>query len=106
MSVLSDRPPRRVGGRDGTGYHLGLEARKLVMGVEKNKDLVRRFYDEVWDKGHVDVTASKNGKTEKLAVNPQTGALMQDKQDRGMGILFTVRHAFERRGKSLVLQAG
>jgi hypothetical protein len=30
------------------------------------------------DKGHVDVTASKNGKTEKLAVNPQTGTLPQE----------------------------
>ncbi len=25
------------------------------------------------DKDHVDVTATKNGKTQKLAVNPQTG---------------------------------
>lgn len=30
------------------------------------------------DKGHVDVTATKNGKTEKLAVNPQTGQAMPD----------------------------
>ena len=61
MSVLSDRPPRRVGGRDGTGYHLGLEARKLVMGVEKNKDLVRRFYDEVWNRGNVEFASQVFG---------------------------------------------
>jgi hypothetical protein len=30
------------------------------------------------DKSHIDVTATKNGKTEKLAVNPQTGAAMPD----------------------------
>lgn len=30
------------------------------------------------DKDHIDVTATKDGKAEKLAVNPQTGALMQD----------------------------
>ena len=30
------------------------------------------------DKDHVDVKATKNGKTEKLAVNPQTGAVTPD----------------------------
>jgi hypothetical protein len=30
------------------------------------------------DKDHVDVKAKKNGKTEKLAVNPQTGAVTPD----------------------------
>ena len=30
------------------------------------------------DKDHIDVKATKNGKTEKLAVNPVTGALMPD----------------------------
>jgi hypothetical protein len=30
------------------------------------------------DKDHIDVKATKNGKTEKLAVNPQTGAVMPD----------------------------
>ena len=30
------------------------------------------------DKDHIDVTAMKNGKAEKLAVNPQTGAVMPD----------------------------
>ena len=30
------------------------------------------------DKGHVDVTATKNGKVEKLAVDPQTGAVKTD----------------------------
>jgi preprotein translocase subunit SecF len=30
------------------------------------------------DKDHIDVRATKNGKTEKLAVNPQTGAAMPD----------------------------
>jgi hypothetical protein len=33
------------------------------------------------DKSHIDVTATKNGKTEKLAVNPSTGAVTQD-QDK------------------------
>ena len=33
------------------------------------------------DKGHIDVTAMKNGKAEKLAVNPQTGALTSDSDD-------------------------
>lgn len=33
------------------------------------------------DKSHIDVTATKNGKTEKLAVNPQTGALTSDSDD-------------------------
>ena len=30
------------------------------------------------DKGHIDVMATKNGKAEKLAANPQTGAVMPD----------------------------
>jgi peptidase YpeB-like protein len=30
------------------------------------------------DKGHVDVTATKKGKVEKLAVDPQTGAVKTD----------------------------
>ena len=30
------------------------------------------------DKGHVDVTASKNGQNQKLAINPQTGQAMAD----------------------------
>jgi outer membrane protein assembly factor BamA len=30
------------------------------------------------DKGHIDVTATKNGKTEKLAVNPETGVATPD----------------------------
>ena len=30
------------------------------------------------DKNHVDVTATKNGKVEKLAVDPQSGALKPD----------------------------
>jgi len=30
------------------------------------------------DKDHIDVRATKNGKTEKLAVNPQTGAVTPD----------------------------
>lgn len=30
------------------------------------------------DKGHVDVTATKNGRSEKLAVDPQTGAMKAD----------------------------
>ncbi len=30
------------------------------------------------DRGHVDVTASKNGTIEKLAVDPQTGAVKPD----------------------------
>lgn len=30
------------------------------------------------DKNHVDVTATKNGKSEKLAVNPQTGQSTAD----------------------------
>ena len=30
------------------------------------------------DKGQIDVMAMKNGKAEKLAVNPQTGAVMPD----------------------------
>jgi predicted aspartyl protease len=30
------------------------------------------------DKGHIDVTATKNGKTEKLAVNPETGVASPD----------------------------
>jgi peptidase YpeB-like protein len=30
------------------------------------------------DKGHVDVTATKNGKVEKLAVDSQTGAVKAD----------------------------
>jgi hypothetical protein len=30
------------------------------------------------DRDHVDVKATKNGKTEKLAVNPQTGAVAPD----------------------------
>ena len=30
------------------------------------------------DKGDIDVMATKNGKAEKLTVNPQSGALMQD----------------------------
>jgi Peptidase propeptide and YPEB domain len=30
------------------------------------------------DKDHIDVKATKNGKIEKLAVNPQTGAVMPD----------------------------
>jgi hypothetical protein len=30
------------------------------------------------DRDHVDVKATKNGKTEKLAVNPQTGAVTPD----------------------------
>ena len=30
------------------------------------------------DKDHIDVKATKNGKTEKLAINPQTGAAMPD----------------------------
>ncbi len=34
------------------------------------------------DKGHVDVMATKNGKAEKLAVNPQTGAMMPDDADK------------------------
>lgn len=33
------------------------------------------------EKGHVDVTATKNGKAEKLAVNPQTGAPTPDTDD-------------------------
>ncbi len=35
------------------------------------------------DKGHIDVMATKKGKAEKLAVNPQTGAVMPnaDKDD-------------------------
>jgi hypothetical protein len=30
------------------------------------------------EKNHVDVTATKNGKTERLAVNPQTGQARAD----------------------------
>jgi hypothetical protein len=30
------------------------------------------------DKDHVDVTATKNGKVEKLAVDPQSGAVKPD----------------------------
>lgn len=30
------------------------------------------------DENHIDVKATKNGKAEKLAVNPQTGAVMPD----------------------------
>jgi hypothetical protein len=30
------------------------------------------------DKDHIDVKATKNGKTEKLAVNPATGAVTPD----------------------------
>lgn len=30
------------------------------------------------DRGHIDVTATKNDTAEKLAVNPQTGAVMPD----------------------------
>ena len=30
------------------------------------------------DKSHIDVTATKNGKMEKLAVDPQTGAVKPD----------------------------
>lgn len=30
------------------------------------------------DKGHIDVTGSKDGKTEKFAVNPQTGQISPD----------------------------
>lgn len=30
------------------------------------------------ERTHIDVMATKNGKAEKLAVNPQTGTLMQD----------------------------
>jgi Peptidase propeptide and YPEB domain len=30
------------------------------------------------DKGHIDVTAARNGKSEKLAVNPQSGQVMPD----------------------------
>ena len=30
------------------------------------------------DKGHVDVTAAKNGKSEKLSVNPQSGQVKPD----------------------------
>jgi hypothetical protein len=30
------------------------------------------------DKSHIDVTATKNGKTEKLAVNKTTGAVTED----------------------------
>jgi predicted aspartyl protease len=33
------------------------------------------------DKGHIDVMATKNGKAEKLAVNPQTGAVMPDAEN-------------------------
>lgn len=33
------------------------------------------------DKDHVDVTAMKNGKAVKLAVNPQTGAATTDSDD-------------------------
>jgi hypothetical protein len=33
------------------------------------------------DRDHVDVKATKNGKTEKLAVNPQTGAVAPDKDN-------------------------
>ena len=33
------------------------------------------------DKGHVDVTATKNGKVEKLAVDPATGTVKPDEDD-------------------------
>jgi Peptidase propeptide and YPEB domain len=33
------------------------------------------------DKDHIDVRATKDGKTEKLAINPQTGAAMPDTDD-------------------------
>ena len=43
-----------VGRRDRVGYDPSLEVREFVVGVEENKALVRRFYDEVWDRGNVE----------------------------------------------------
>lgn len=34
------------------------------------------------DKGHIDVTAAKNGKSEKLAINPQSGQVTPDSDKR------------------------